>query len=61
MTTPNPFPKSGFFATPESPYALLEYCETLTGTEKALAVCIAAMAMNLAHEMYEQATKGETK
>lgn len=57
----NPFPKSNFFVTPDSPEDLLIYCENFTGGERGVAITVAAMAMNLAYEMFEQATKGEAK
>lgn len=49
----NPIPRNGLFATPESPDAFVEYIESMTGPEKALAYTVAQMAFNLAHKIVE--------
>lgn len=56
----NPFPKSGFFATPSSIEDISNYCNSLSGSEKMIAFVIASMSMNLAHEMFNKATKKVT-
>jgi hypothetical protein len=53
----NPFPKSNFFNTPDSPNALLQYIEQMSVSERNIGMLIAAMAMNLAHKMFEDATQ----
>ena len=53
----NPFPKSNFFITPDSLDDLVRYIENMAGEEKRLAMLIAAMSMNLAHKMFEDATQ----
>ena len=50
----NPIPKTGFFATPESYQALIDYIGRFSGSEKALAMTIACMSLNLAHQMVEE-------
>jgi len=49
----NPIPKTGFFATPDSYQALMDYIGSMTGPERALAMTIACMSLNLAHELVE--------
>jgi len=56
----NPIPKTGLVATPESLEDLMEYCERFSGQEKAIAMVVATMALNLAHKMVNEATQGET-
>lgn len=50
----NPIPKTGFFATPESYQELIGYIDRLNGSEKALAMTIACMSLNLAHQLVEE-------
>jgi hypothetical protein len=50
----NPIPKTGFFATPESYQALMDYLDRFNGSEKALAMTIACMSLNLAHKLVEE-------
>jgi hypothetical protein len=50
----NPIPKTGLFATPESFEQLMEYCQRFTGNERMIAVTVATMALNLAHEVVEK-------
>jgi len=57
----NPIPTTGFVATPESLDALVEYCERFSGSEKAIAMVVATMALNLAHKLVNEATQGEEK
>lgn len=52
----NPFPKSGFFATPSSIDELVEYCEKYSGSERTIALLIMMMSINLAYNMFEKAT-----
>jgi hypothetical protein len=56
----NPFPYSGFFTTPESIHDLLEYCESYTDSDRAIAFFIATITLNLAHEMFNEAMKEKT-
>lgn len=56
----NPFPKSGFFATPSSIDELVEYCEEYSGSERTVAIVVMMRAINLAHDMFNKATKEET-
>jgi hypothetical protein len=49
----NPIPKTGFFATPESYQELIDYLDRFNGSEKALAMTIACMSLNLAHKLVE--------
>lgn len=50
----NPIPKTGFFATPESYQELINYIDRFNGSEKALAMTIACMSLNLAHQLVEE-------
>ena len=50
----NPIPKTGFFATPDSYQALMEYIGSMTGPERALAMTIACMSLNLAHKLVDE-------
>jgi hypothetical protein len=50
----NPIPKTGFFATPKSYQELIEYIGRFNGSEKALAMTIACMSLNLAHDLVEE-------
>jgi len=52
----NPIPKTGFVATPDSLDELMAYCERFTGQEKAIAMLVATMTLNLAHKMVNQET-----
>jgi hypothetical protein len=49
----NPIPKTGFFATPESYQDLMDYLDRFNSSEKALAMTIACMSLNLAHKLVE--------
>jgi hypothetical protein len=49
----NPIPKTGLFATPESLDQLMEYCQRFNGQERIIAITVATMALNLAHELVE--------
>ena len=55
----NPIPKTGFVATPDSLDDLMRYCDNFSGQEKAIAMLVATMALNLAHKMFNEATQGE--
>ena len=57
----NPMPTTGFVATPDSLDDLMEYCERFSGQEKAIAMLVATMTLNLAHKVFNEATQGETK
>ena len=50
----NPIPKTGLFATPESLDQLMEYCQRFNGQERIIAITVATMALNLAHELVEE-------
>ena len=50
----NPIPKTGMFATPESLDQLMEYCQRFNGQERIIAITVATMALNLAHELVEK-------
>ena len=50
----NPIPKTGSFATPESLDQLMEYCQRFNGQERIIAITVATMALNLAHELVEK-------
>ena len=50
----NPIPKTGLFATPESLDQLMEYCQRFNGQERTIAITVATMALNLAHELVEK-------
>ena len=50
----NPIPKTGLFATPESLDQLMEYCQRFNGQERIIAITVATMALNLAHELVEK-------
>ena len=47
----NPIPRSGFFATPESVEALMDYIQRFNGSERVVATTAAMMALNLAHSI----------
>jgi len=50
----NPIPKTGLFATPESFEQLMEYCQRFSGQERIIAITVATMALNLAHDTVEK-------
>jgi hypothetical protein len=50
----NPIPKTGLFATPESLEQLMEYCQRFNGQERIIAITVATMALNLAHDLVEE-------
>jgi hypothetical protein len=50
----NPIPKTGLFATPESFDQLMEYCQRFSGSERIIAITVATMALNLAHDVVEK-------
>jgi len=49
----NPIPHSTMFDTPSSLEDLMEWIERLSGSEKAVAMVSAGMAMNLAYHIVE--------
>lgn len=49
----NIIPKTGFFATPDSYQDLINYIDRFNGSEKAIAMTIACMSLNLAHKLIE--------
>lgn len=57
----NPIAPLPLFATPDDMDALISYCERFSGAERVVAITCAAMALNLAHKMVEEAMKGESK
>ncbi len=50
----NPIPQTKLFATPESLEQLMEYCQRFSGQERIIAITVATMALNLAHELVER-------
>lgn len=56
----NPIPRSGFFATPESIEALMEYVERMSGSERVVATTVAMMALNLANKLVQKELDSET-
>ena len=56
----NPIPTTRFVITPDSLDDLMRYCDSLSGQEKAIAMLVATMTLNLAHKMFNEATQGET-
>jgi hypothetical protein len=50
----NPIPKTSLFATPESFEQLMEYCQRFSGQERLIAITVATMALNLAHDTVEK-------
>lgn len=56
----NPIPKTGIFATPENFDSLMVYCERFTGSERLIAVTVATMALNLAHDVVERELLSKT-
>jgi len=59
--TKNPIPANGMFATPIDMESLMNYCKRFNGSERIVAITCAAMALNLAHELFEQAIKEQSK
>lgn len=59
MNTVNPIPKTGFFATPESYQDLMDYVTRFNGSERALAMTIACMSLNLAHKLINEQQASE--
>jgi len=49
----NPIPRSGFFATPDSIDDLMAYINSMSGPERAVAMTVAMMALNLSYELVE--------
>lgn len=49
----NPIPFSGLFAAPESLEELMEYCERFNGQERAIAMMIATVTLNVCHKLVE--------
>ena len=49
----NPIPFSGLFAAPESLEELMEYCERFNGQERAIAMMIATITLNVCHKLVE--------
>jgi len=49
----NPIPRSGFFATPDSLEDLMAYIESMHGSERAVAMTVAMMALNLSNRLVE--------
>jgi hypothetical protein len=56
----NPIPSSGMFATPETQADLFAYLQKFNGAERALAMTVAMMTMNLCKQMVDDATVRET-
>lgn len=56
----NPIPKTGLFATPASFDSLMEYCQRFNGQERMIAVTVATMALNLAHDVVEKELLSKT-
>ena len=55
----NPIPYTGFFATPDSYTDLINYVGQFNGSERAVAMTAACMALNLAHNLVEELHVGE--
>jgi hypothetical protein len=49
----NPIPRSGFFATPDSVEDLFAYVNSMSGPERAVAMTVAMMALNLSNRLVE--------
>jgi hypothetical protein len=49
-------PTSGLFFTPKNPEELMEFCERFTGQEKAVALTVAQITMNMCAKMIEEET-----
>jgi hypothetical protein len=49
----NPIPRSGFYATPDSLEDLMAYIGSMSGPERAVAMTVAMMALNLSYELVE--------
>lgn len=49
----NPIPFSGLFAAPESLEELMEYCERFNGQERAIAMMVATITLNVCHKLVE--------
>ena len=56
----NPIPSSGMFATPENQEDLFAYLQKFSGAERALAMTVAMMTMNMCNKMVDDATVRET-
>jgi hypothetical protein len=56
----NPIPTTRFVITPDSLDDLMRYCDNFSGQEKAIAMLVATMTLNLTHKMFNEATQGET-
>jgi hypothetical protein len=53
----NPIPKTGFVHTPDNIQELLDYCERFNGSERALAMLISTMTMNLCAKLVDDQEK----
>ena len=53
--TNNPIPSSGMFATPKNQEDLFAYLQKFSGSERALAMTVAMMTMNLCKQMVDEA------
>jgi hypothetical protein len=51
----NPIPVSGMFATPKNQEDLFAYLQKFSGSERALAMTVAMMTMNLCKQMVDEA------
>ena len=49
----NPIPFTGLFAAPDSLQELMEYCERFYGQERAIAMMVATITMNVCHKLVE--------
>ena len=56
----NPVPRSGMFATPKDQAELFAYLQKFNGAERALAMTVAMMTMNLCNKMVDDAAVKET-
>ena len=50
----NPIPTSGLFATPKTQEDLFAYLQKFNGAERALAMTVAMMTMNLCNKMVDE-------
>ena len=56
----NPIPMSGMFATPKTQADLFAYLQKFSGPERALAMTVAMMTMNMCNKMVDDAAVKET-
>lgn len=57
----NPINQCNFFTTPKSYNDLVQWCERLSGGEKAVALMVMHMTLNLAHHVVQKAIDEESE